>query len=111
MDVTPLGELVEEQLAVAHQANSGRSSHTLYGGREHSLRQTIIALTAGQELAEHANPGQATLQVLRGAVRLTALEQEAELKTGEHVAIPDAWHALAAIEDSVVLLTVVSPRA
>lgn len=111
MDVTSLSELAEEHLAVAHQAKSGRSSHTLYGGREHSLRQTIIALTAGQELAEHANPGQATLQVLRGAVRLTAPEQEADLKTGEHVAIPDARHALAAMEDSVVLLTVVSPRA
>lgn len=110
MDVTSFANLVEEHLAAAHQAKSGRSSHTLFGGHEHSLRQTVIALTAGQELAEHANPGQATLQVLRGAVRLSAPEEEAELKTGDHVAIPDARHALAAIEDSVVLLTVVSPR-
>lgn len=82
----------------------------MFGGREHSLRQTMIALAEGQELAEHANPGQATLQVVRGAVRLSAPEQEAELKTGGYVAIPDARHSLAALEDSVVLLTVVSPR-
>lgn len=110
MDVTSLSQLAEEHLAVAHQARSGRSSHTLYGGREHSLRQTVIALIAGQGLAEHANPGQATLQVLKGRVQLSATGQETELRTGDHAAIPEAPHALDAVEDSVVILTVVSPR-
>ena len=31
-------------------------SHTVYGGHEHVLRQTLIALAAGQSLEEHANP-------------------------------------------------------
>ncbi len=110
MDVTSFAHLIEDHLAAAHEAKSGRSSHTLFGGHEHSLRQTVIALIAGERLAEHANPGQATLQVLHGAVQLTAPAQEAELKTGDYVAIPDARHAVAAVEDSVVLLTVVSPR-
>jgi quercetin dioxygenase-like cupin family protein len=30
------------------------------------LRQTVIALAAGQTLDEHENPGEATLHVLHG---------------------------------------------
>ena len=39
----------------------GRSAKTVYGGREHLLRQTVIALKAGEKLAEHGNPGEATV--------------------------------------------------
>ena len=44
----------------------------MYGGHEHVLRQTLIALTAGQKLDEHENPGEATVHVLHGRVRLGA---------------------------------------
>ena len=44
------------------------------GRHEHALRQTVLALTAGSSLDEHENPGEATVQVLRGRVRLTAGE-------------------------------------
>src|SRR6186997_1423838 len=75
MDGRSLTELAEAQLATAHQAGSGRSAITLHGGREHELRQTLIALVAGHVLGEHESPGEATLQVLSGHVRLTAGEQ------------------------------------
>ena len=45
---------------------------TVFGGREHDLRQTLIALVGGRSLGEHEAPGEATLQVVSGAVRLTA---------------------------------------
>jgi quercetin dioxygenase-like cupin family protein len=72
-----LTELADEQLAVARTAGSGRSAHTVHGGHEHALRQTLIALTAGSRLAEHNSPGEATLQVLRGRVRLTTAAERA----------------------------------
>ena len=48
----------------AATASAGRAAETVYGGHEHVLRQTLIALTAGSTLSEHENPGEATVQVL-----------------------------------------------
>jgi quercetin dioxygenase-like cupin family protein len=56
----------------AATAPAGRAAETVYGGHEHVLRQTLIALTAGAALSEHENPGEATVQVLGGRVRLVA---------------------------------------
>jgi quercetin dioxygenase-like cupin family protein len=44
----------------------------MVGGATAPLRQTVLALAAGVRLAEHEALGAATLQVLRGRVRLTA---------------------------------------
>ena len=71
MNKISLTALAREHLEVARAASSGRSAHTVYGGHEHSLRQTLIALRAGSELDEHDANGEATLQVLHGRVRLT----------------------------------------
>ena len=53
MEKSSLTALAREQLRMAKQAPSGRSADTVYGGHEHVLRQTVIALTAGRELSEH----------------------------------------------------------
>ena len=98
--------LADEQLAAARTTGSGRSAHTVHGGHEHVLRQTLIALTAGSGLAEHNSPGEATLQVLRGRVRLTAAGGSAEGAAGDLLVIPSQRHSLEAIDDSAVLLTV-----
>ena len=50
--------------------------------------------------------GEATLQVLRGHVRLTTGDDAWEGKTGDYVAVPRERHALNAVEDSVIMLTV-----
>ena len=52
----PHTALARQQLILAQNAASGRSSHTVYRGHEHVLRQTVIALAAGQTLDEHENP-------------------------------------------------------
>src|SRR5512135_3343060 len=70
MNKLSLDALVRDQMARASQAPGGRSAETVYGGHEHALRQTIIALTAGSTQTEHENPGEATVYVLRGRVRL-----------------------------------------
>lgn len=50
----------------ARRAPAGRSAHTAVGGHTHVLRQTVVALLEGRELAEHENPGEATVHVCAG---------------------------------------------
>ena len=101
--LTALGRNV---LEAARAAPSGRSAQTVYGGHEHVLRQTVIAMTEGARLADHENPGEATIQVLVGRVLLTAEGNSWEGAPGTLLIVPKARHALEGLEDSVVLLTV-----
>ncbi len=98
--------LARHQLALAQNASSGRSAHTVYGGHEHILRQTLIALAAGQSLDEHENPGEATVHVLHGRVRLAAGDTVWDGTPGDLLIVPQARHSLEALEAAVVLLTV-----
>ena len=71
MEKISLTALARQHLAAARAASSGRSAHTIYGGHEHCLRQTLMAMTAGSDLDDHESPGESTLQVLQGRVRVT----------------------------------------
>lgn len=106
MEKSSLTALARQQLKIAATASSGRSAQTVYGGHEHVLRQTVIALLSGRKLDEHDNPGEATVHVLHGRVRLTAGELAWEGSPGDLIIVPDARHALEALQDSAVLLTV-----
>lgn len=106
MDKISLTAVGRQQLAAAHDTRSGRSAHTVYGGHQHTLRQTLIALTAGTRLDDHDSPGEATLQVLHGRVRLTSADTSWDGRPGDHLVIPAARHGLHALDDTVVLLTV-----
>lgn len=75
MEKFSLTALVRQQLDLAQNSSSGRSAHTVYGGHEHVLRQTLIALVAGQKLDDHENPGEATVHVLHGHVVLTRFRE------------------------------------
>ena len=106
MEKISLTALAREHLETARSISSGRSAHTVYGGHEHSLRQTLIALTAGSEMDEHESPGEATLHVLLGRVRLTNGQTHWDGTAGDHIIVPLSRHGLQALEDSAVLLTV-----
>lgn len=110
MQKLSLDATAREQLAHARGNGAARSSATVYGGHEHALRQTVVALVGGAELSEHENPGEATVHVLFGRVRLSAGGNDWDGRSGDLLVIPNERHSLLALEDAVVLLTVV-PRA
>jgi hypothetical protein len=47
MEKFSLTATARRQLEEARRVSSGRSATTVYGGHEHTLRQTVIALSAG----------------------------------------------------------------
>lgn len=104
---TRLPALAEELLEQARAHESGRAASSPRSGRDRALHHTLLALVEGQSLAEHENPGEATLQVLHGRVTLNWGDNAAGGTVGELLEIPDARHSLDAEEDSVVMLTTV----
>lgn len=108
MSNTSLTALAKQELRNAKGSSSGRSSRTVHGGRECILHQTLIALVAGRKLGEHANPGEATVHVLQGRVRLSAGSVNWDGAAGHLIEVPDALHTLEALEDSVIVLTAVN---
>jgi len=102
-----LTALVREQLEHALVDTSGRSAHTVYGGHTHALRQTLIALKSGYQLDEHESPGDATVHVLQGRVKLVAGDDSWEGSAGDLLTVPPRRHSLEALTDAAVLLTVV----
>ena len=100
-----LSALADDLLAKAATAHARRAAHTLAHPVD-GLRQTVIALLAGTDLGEHESPGPASLQVIRGRVRIVAGDGAVSLAAGQITPIPMQRHGLHADEDSVVLLSV-----
>jgi quercetin dioxygenase-like cupin family protein len=110
MQKMSLDAIAHQQLTDARKAHAGRSATTVFGGHEHALRQTVIALLAGSALGDHENPGEATIYVISGRVEISAGSDVWQGRSGDLLIVPDTTHGLRALEDSVVLLTAV-PRA
>ncbi|QNG17761.1 cupin domain-containing protein [Rhodococcus triatomae] len=106
MEKMSLTALARQQLKLAATSSSGRSSQTVYGGHQRSLRQTVVALSAGKKMAEHDSPGEATLYILSGKLLLIAGEDSWKGSTGDILFVPPARHGVEALEDVAFLLTV-----
>jgi quercetin dioxygenase-like cupin family protein len=106
MQKISLDALARQQVDLAASAGGGHTADTVYGGHEKVLRQVVIGMTGRAVLAEHENPGEATMQVLHGRVRLSAGDLSWEGRAGDLLIVPDARHSVMALEDSAVLLTV-----
>ena len=105
MEKWSLTALADGLLSQALSASSRCGMRTVDGGRPHLLYQTVIALVRGQRLDEHDNPGEATVQVLRGRVRVTAGDDTTDGSPGQLLIVPGARHTVTALEDAVLLLT------
>ena len=86
-----LEAMARELLERARDGHGHRAAATVVGGHEKVLRQTVIALASGAALAEHENPGEASVHVLAGRVRLTAGQHSWEGRRG---AVPSAVSGL-----------------
>jgi len=106
MDTISLETVARQQLTNAATAGGGHTAETVFGGREKVLRQTVIGMLEGSNLSEHENPGEATVYVLHGRVRLSTDELFWEGGTGDLIIAPAARHSLEALEHSAILLTV-----
>jgi quercetin dioxygenase-like cupin family protein len=96
----------DELLAEADQLSSGRSARTLTPGQGSPLKQTLLALDAGQRFQEHVAPGPTTLLGIRGTFVLTHDHGAVTLTDGVWASCPTGPHTLEAISDAVLLLTV-----
>ncbi len=99
-------EAMAHELLGRARNGGGRAASTVIGGHERVLRQTVIALVKGTTLGEHENPGEGTVHVLAGRVRLATDGVSWDGRTGDLLELPDSLHSLEALEDSAVLLTV-----
>ncbi|WP_069386925.1 cupin [Cellulosimicrobium cellulans] len=105
--MTNVDLLTDAHLTDARAAANGRSTEVVV--HDGPLRQSVIALVAGVELGEHNSPPAASIQVLRGRVRVTALDEgDTELGAGELRVLTHERHAVTALEDCAFLLTTVT---
>jgi hypothetical protein len=84
-----LATVAAELLERAAAAPAGRAALTLVAGSGAPLKQTMLALQRGQQLADHDAPGAATLQVVRARVGLST-----DVDRGHDAAIPHPGTAL-----------------
>lgn len=105
MTKVPLTALVRDHLTLARESNSGRSSTTVHGGRDRSLRQTLMALRQGEHIHEHEHPGEVTVQVLHGQVRLVAGPDAWDGLPGDLLVMPEHRHRVEAVQDCAFLFT------
>lgn len=110
MQKVSIEALARQQLKAALAATNGRAADTVYGGHEKVLRQSVLAMKAGTQLSEHKNPGDATIYVISGCIRLNAGSDSWQGKPGDLLIVPPGLHSLDAEEDSTFLFTVAKHR-
>jgi len=112
MDKWSLKALADGLLRHALGGSCECGTRTVNSGHSYPLRQAVVALCRGQRLDERYSHGEATVQVIRGRVRVTAGDEVTDGGAGELLIVPGR-HTVTAVEDTVVLLTVAqraSPR-
>lgn len=101
-----LQSAADDLLTEVSGLRSGRSARTLTPGSGAPLKQTLLALAAGRRLQDHLAPGPTTLLGLRGTAVLTYGSEAVTLTDGVWASCPIGPHALEAVSDTVVLITV-----
>ncbi|MCB0880659.1 MAG: cupin domain-containing protein [Thermoleophilia bacterium] len=100
-----LGDVAAGECAAAADHPQGRTTRRVHGADGQAIRQVLVTLRDGGALADHENPGDASLLVLRGRVRVEAGDDVWEGGEGDFLVIPDRRHNLRARGDAAVLLS------
>ncbi|MGN6129590.1 MAG: cupin domain-containing protein [Nocardioidaceae bacterium] len=106
MDKLSLQAKARELAHKAAESSSGRAADTVFGGHEKRMRQTVVALREGREMAEHESPGEATLLVVSGRLRLVAGDTSWSGREWDYLVVPNAPHSVHAETDTTFVLTV-----
>lgn len=100
-------QMDKEQLALlarASDSSTGRTAKTLV--KEGPLRLTLVALRRGARMAKHHVDGQASIQVLRGKLRIGTEAGSIELGSGDLLVLNrGVEHAVEARSDCAFLIT------
>ncbi|MEV7804465.1 LuxR family transcriptional regulator [Microbispora sp. NPDC088329] len=105
MTKVALTALVRDLLTRARTTDNGRSATTVHGGHDRSLRQTVMALRQGEHIHEHEHPGEVTVHVLHGRVRLVAGPDSWDGLPGDLLVMPQRRHRVEAVQDCAFLFT------
>lgn len=88
-----------------HSGERGHRQETLFRGR--GLTIALFAFERFTHLPEHKAAGIVNMHVLRGRLKITAGGEMHELRAGQMLVLaPDVPHAVAAEEESEMLVTV-----
>lgn len=103
--------LGDEDAALRQQADSasdGRAAKTLV--KAGPFRITLVAMTRGTMLQCHEVAGPCSLQAVRGHLRVTTSDGDADLTPGGLIAL-DAGvaHTVRAVDDGALLITIAMP--
>ena len=95
IDIRPLGERI-----------ASSKTHTLF--KTELMEAIRLVLPAGKKIAEHKAPGEITVQCLEGRVKFEIGDESHDMRAGDFLYLEAAKpHAVEAIEDSSVLVTIV----
>ncbi|PZP16096.1 MAG: hypothetical protein DI611_07205 [Brachybacterium faecium] len=100
-----LSDTISLAIDKALKAPNGRHAEILV--HDGPLRQTVIALKKGVQLAEHNSPPAASIQVIRGVLQVTG-QETVVIQEGCVEALTHDRHSVEALENSVFLLTTVT---
>lgn len=100
----------ETLIASAHEAAAGRAATTLV--KEGALRLTLLALIEGAVLTDHKAPGPVSIEVVSGSVDITVGDHSEHLEAQETLVLgANVVHAVTALTDAAILLTIAMPQA
>ena len=97
-----------EQLHYERQPASGKNAKTLV--KYDDLRIVLISASAHTRIPEHQAEGRISVHVIRGHIRLRALERTFDLGVGGLLTLDEGVaHDVEALENSAFLLTIAWP--
>lgn len=101
-----IAALTEEYVEAASSSPHGRSAELVL--QDGPLRQSVLGLAEGAELAEHDAPPAASVLVLKGSIEIVSASGTIALETGMITEVPRERHSVRAVVASAFLLTAVT---